>query len=69
MANATETINYGTLVTVDYRERDNGTTQIFRYTYHTTGLTKTYVTKNGRQVKFFSNNPSTAVVGRENNVR
>lgn len=56
MANATETINYGTLVTVDYRERDNGTTQIFRYTYHTTGKVDLYVTRNGQQVKFFSGN-------------
>jgi hypothetical protein len=66
---ATETVKYGDLVTVDYRERDEGATQLYRYTYHTTGLIKLWVTKNGRQVKFFSNNPGTAVVGREKNVR
>jgi hypothetical protein len=69
MAVATEVMNYGDLVTSEYRERDEGKIQIFRYTYHSTGLTKTWVTKNGVQVKFFSNNPGTAVVGREKNAR
>jgi hypothetical protein len=67
MASITETTNYGTLVTMDYRERDNGATQILRYTHHSTGLIKLYVLRAGQQVKFFSNNPGTAVVGREAN--
>lgn len=63
----TETTKYGDLVTVDYRERDNGVTQFIRYTYHTSGLVKLYVFKKGQQVKFFCNNPGTAVVGRQAN--
>jgi hypothetical protein len=63
----TVTINYGETVTEDYRERDNGATQIIRRTHIPTGLVKIWVRRNGRQVKFFSNNPGTAVVGRQAN--
>jgi hypothetical protein len=67
MANATEVTHYGDKVTARYRERDGGATQIFSYEYHATGLKKLFVTRGGQQVKFFSNNPGTAVVERLNN--
>jgi hypothetical protein len=63
----TVTVKYGDTITEDYRERDNGATQLIRRTYHATGLIKVWVRRNGQQIKFFSNNPGTAVVGREKN--
>lgn len=63
----TVTITYGDDITENYRERDNGATQIIQRIYNKTGLSKIWVRKNGKQVKFFSNNPGTAVIGREKN--